>query len=177
MSIRTASPGDASAMCAIYGPIVRTTHISFEIGPPTVEEMRLRIQAKLADLPWLVSVDGVGKVNGYAHASKLRDRAAYQWSAEVTVYVHESARRSGVGRRLYLRLFETLAELGYFQAFAGIALPNAGSVALHEAVGFQPIGIYRKVGFKFGEWVDVGWWQKELAKGVPSQPPKSFKVL
>jgi phosphinothricin acetyltransferase len=173
MSIRSASPDDAGAICAIYGPIVEATWISFEAEPPTVEEMRSRIETKLGHLPWLVSLDGAGKVIGYAHASKLRDRAAYQWSAEVTVYVDESARRTGLGRSLYLALLQSLTELGYFQAFAGIALPNAGSVALHEAVGFQQIGIYRKVGFKFGEWVDVGWWQRELAHGVPSRPPRS----
>jgi len=168
MTIRTATPADAEAITAIYAPIVANTSISFELAPPSVEEMCGRIEKTLHNLPWLVSEDAQGAVNGYVYASKHRERPAYQWSVDVTAYVREDARGLGVGKRLYQALFAELATLGYFQAFAGIALPNDASVALHESVGFEPIGVYRKVGFKLGAWHDVGWWQKELR--VPSDP-------
>ena len=150
------------------------TSISFELAPPSVEEMRARIVKTLRDLPWLVSEDAQGSVNGYVYASKHRERPAYQWSVDVTAYVREDARGLGVGKRLYQALFAELVILGYFQAFAGIELPNDASVALHESVGFEPIGVYRNVGFKLGAWHDVGWWQKELR--VPADPvaPSTF---
>lgn len=165
MTLRSATPDDADAIAAIYGPIVANTTISFELEPPSVEEMRSRIVATLPRLPWLVSVDDAGRVDGYVYASRHRERAAYQWSVDTTAYVREDSRGQGVGRRLYEDLFRRLVEQGYYQAFAGIALPNEASIALHEALGFQPLGVYRKVGFKKGAWRDVGWWQKEL------QPP------
>lgn len=162
MTIRTATPADALDITAIYAPIVAGTSISFELTPPTVDEIRGRIVNTLDDLPWLVSEDAMGSVDGYVYASRHRERPAYQWSVDVTAYVREDARGLGVGKRLYRALFAELVTLGYFQAFAGIALPNNASVALHESVGFQPIGVYRNVGFKLGAWHDVGWWQKEL---------------
>lgn len=168
MTIRTATPADAETITAIYAPIVANTSISFELAPPTVDEMRGRIGNTLTDLPWLVSEDAQGEVNGYVYASKHRERPAYQWSVDVTAYVREDSRGLGVGKRLYRALFAELVTLGYFQAFAGIALPNVASVAFHESVGFEPIGVYRKVGFKLGAWHDVGWWQKELR--FPSDP-------
>ncbi|KQV52998.1 acetyltransferase [Pelomonas sp. Root1217] len=171
MKIRTATPPDAAAVAAIYDPVVQHTAISFETEPPGAVEMRARIGKTLASLPWLVAEDAAGTVCGYAYASKHRERAAYQWSVDTTVYVRDDMHGQGVGRALYGRLLPVLAELGYFQAFAGIALPNAGSVGLHEAVGFEAIGVYRNVGFKNGEWRDVGWWQKSLQPlGVPATP-------
>jgi phosphinothricin acetyltransferase len=125
----------------------------------------------LPRLPWLVSLDDAGRVDGYVYASQHRERAAYQWSVDTTAYVREDSRGQGVGRRLYEELFRRLVEQGYYQAFAGIALPNEASIGLHEALGFQPLGVYRKVGFKKGAWRDVGWWQKEL------QPPGAELVL
>lgn len=172
MNIRTATPGDAAAVAAIYDPVVRDSTISFETDPPGEAEMRSRIEKTLAILPWLVAEDETGTVCGYAYGSKHRERAAYQWSLDVTVYVREDKRGQGVGRALYGHLLPLLAELGYCQAFAGVALPNAGSVGLHEAVGFEPIGVYRNVGFKHGAWRDVGWWQKSLREtdGAPRAP-------
>jgi L-amino acid N-acyltransferase YncA len=175
MTIRIATPVDAEAITAIYAPIVANTSISFELAPPTVDEMGARIVTTLHDLPWLVSEDAQGTVNGYVYASKHRERPAYQWSVDVTAYVREDARGQGVGKRLYQALFAELITLGYFQAFAGIALPNDASVALHESVGFQPIGIYRKVGFKLGAWHDVGWWQKELRSPTEPTCPTAFR--
>ena len=173
MSLRSATPDDAEAIAGIYGPIVATTPISFELEVPSVEEMRSRIVATLPRRPWLVSLDDAGRVNGYVYASPHRERAAYQWSVDTTAYVREDSRGQGVGRRLYEELFRQLVEQGYYQAFAGIALPNEASVGLHEALGFQPLGVYRKVGFKQGAWRDVGWWQKELQPtGAEPGPPR-----
>lgn len=174
MTLRSATPDDADAIAAIYGPIVANTTISFELEAPTVEEMRSRIVATLPRLPWLVSLDDAGRVDGYVYASQHRERAAYQWSVDTTAYVREDSRGQGVGRRLYEELFRRLVEQGYYQAFAGIALPNEASIGLHEALGFQPLGVYRKVGFKKGAWRDVGWWQKELqATGCEPEAPRA----
>lgn len=174
MKIRTATPDDAAAVAAIYAPVVQHTAISFETDPPDAAEMRSRIDKTLTTLPWLVAEDEQGAVCGYAYASKHRERAAYQWSVDTTVYVREDQRGRGVGRALYGQLLPLLTDLGYCQAFAGIALPNAGSVGLHEAVGFQALGVYRDVGFKHGQWRDVGWWQKTLATPAQPEPPRPF---
>ena len=156
--IRLATLSDAEAIAAIYRPVVETTTISFETVAPDRDEMAKRLADTLVSHPWLVcEVDG--RVAGYAYATKHRVRAAYQWSVDTSVYVDAACRRSGVGRGLYQSLFAILAAQGFVNAFAGIALPNAASVALHEAVGFEPLGVYRRVGFKLGAWHDVGWWQ------------------
>jgi phosphinothricin acetyltransferase len=177
MKLRIASADDAASIAAIYAPIVRHTTISFELEPPTVEEMRGRITATLQRLPWLVSLDDAGQVDGYVYASKHRERPAYQWSVDTTAYVREDSRGHGVGKRLYGALFDELRRLGYFQAFAGIALPNEASVALHESVGFQPIGVYRNVGYKLGAWRDVGWWQKSLQPPSAPLEPRPYGAL
>jgi len=168
MKIRSAAPDDAEAIAAIYAPIVLDTAISFEWVPPSVDEFRARVIKTLAKYPWLVAVDDQGAVAGFVYASSHRDPPSYQWSVNTSVFIREDVRGHGVGKRLYISLLDQLAERGYFQAFAGIALPNAASVGLHEAVGFKPIGIYRNVGFKFGAWRDVGWWQRELRE--PTEP-------
>ena len=169
MKVRTATAADAQAIAHIYAPVVATTVISFELEPPTVDEMRARILSTLERLPWLVAVDADDTVKGYVYASRHRERAAYQWSVDVTAYVSADARRTGLGRTMYRALFDELTALGYHQAFAGIALPNAASVGLHESLGFVPLGVYRNVGFKLGAWHDVGWWQKSLA--TPTEFP------
>jgi L-amino acid N-acyltransferase YncA len=117
-----------------------------------------------------VSVNEAGEISGYAYASQHRARAAYQWSVDTTAYVRADAQRQGLGKALYAALFSELQRLGYCQAFAGIALPNPASIALHRSVGFESIGIYRQVGFKLGSWHDVGWWQKSLQS--PDKPPE-----
>jgi len=174
MTIRVATAADAAAVTAIYAPIVADTCISFELVPPSIDEMRARIEATLPALPWLVSEDAGGALDGYVHAGRHRERPAYRWSVDVTAYVRADARGTGVGRRLYTALFAELVRLGYCQAFAGIALPNAASVGLHEAMGFAPIGVYRQVGFKQGAWRDVGWWQKPLQAPADPAPPIAF---
>ena len=169
-SIRLATADDAEPVQGIYAPIVRDTVISFEVDPPSVAEMRQRILDTLAHWPWLVC-EHDGDVIGYAYAGKYRVRAAYQWSVDVSVYIHERARRRGVGRALYSALLRILALQGFYNAQAGITLPNAASVRLHEAMGFQPIGVYRKIGYKLGAWHDVGWWQLVLRPHAPSPVP------
>jgi len=176
-TIRVAQPSDAEAMAAIYAPIVRDTTISFEVEPPTAAEMARRIGATLATHPWLVA-ERDGLVIGYAYAGRHRDRAAYRWSVDVSAYIDECARRSGAGRALYEKLIAILKRQGFHAAFAGIALPNEPSVGLHEAAGFRPVGIYKEVGFKHGQWRDVGWWRLELSR-APHEPiePIAFADL
>jgi phosphinothricin acetyltransferase len=169
--IRIATPEDADAIAAIYGPFVAATPISFEIDPPSAEQMRGRIASTLKTLPWLVSLDAGGRANGYAYAGPHADRAAYRWSVNVSVYVRGDSHRRGIGRRLYEALFGSLVQLGYCEAFAGITLPNVPSVSLHQSMGFRAIGVFEQVGFKFGAWRDVGWWQKRLRVTDNPEPP------
>lgn len=168
MSIRVATPDDAAAVAAIYAPFVQHTFVSFETVAPDASTMTERIASTLKTFPWLVSVDGHGQVDGYAYASRHREREAYKWSVDTTVYVREDRRRQGVGSALYGALLPELRDLGYASAFAGITLPNESSVALHEAVGFTPVGVFRRAGHKLGAWRDVGWWQ--LALHTEDQP-------
>jgi phosphinothricin acetyltransferase len=169
---RVATLDDAHAIAAIYAPYVRDTAITFEIDPPPdADEIASRLRRIGATYPWLVAtLDGA--VLGYAYACENRSRAAYRWSVDVAVYLHESAHRRGIGRGLYERLFALLRAQGFVNAFAGITLPNAASVGLHEAFGFRLIGVHRQVGWKLGAWRDVGWWQLAFATpaGAPAEP-------
>jgi phosphinothricin acetyltransferase len=176
-TIRPATPQDAAGILAIYTPIVRGTAISFEVEPPTVPEMQQRIAQTLLKFPWLLC-ERQGDIFGYVYASQHRARAAYQWSVDVSVYIHADWHRSGIGRGLYTALFSLLHRQGFYNLYAGITLPNDGSVGLHEALGFQPVGVYRSVGFKFGVWHDVGWWQLALRAGSHTpDPPTSFDTV
>lgn len=161
MLIRPARIEDAEAIQAIYAPIVATTTISFEEVPPDTAEIAHRIETVSKVYPYLVA-ERDGRLLGYAYASQHRTRAAYRTSVDVAIYADANARRTGVGRALYGELLPQAAKAGFHAAFAGIALPNPASVALHEALGFTPVGVYREVGQKFGQWLDVGWWQKIL---------------
>jgi L-amino acid N-acyltransferase YncA len=172
--IRLATVADAAAIAAIYRPYVETTAISFETEPPDDREMAERISGTLETHPWLVCLRGP-EVAGFAYASRHRARAAYQWSVDVSAYVDGRFHRRGIGRALYSSLFAILAAQGFTNAFAGIALPNAASVGLHEALGFRQIGVYRNVGYKLGAWRDVGWWQLTL-RDYSAQPPPLRKV-
>lgn len=161
MLVRDACPDDAAAVAAIYRPIVERTTISFELEAPDEVEIRWRIVEIARRYPWLVAIDAGGRIVGYAYASPHRERAAYASSVDVSAYVDESARRNGTGRALYAELFARLTQAGTFhRAFAGIALPNEASIIFHRSVGFEPVGIYREVGHKFGRWIDVSWWQR-----------------
>lgn len=171
VEIRPADDRDAAAIAAIYAPFVESSATSFETDAPSAEEIRRRVRETTVGYPWLVCVCE-GQVAGYAYATKHRVRTAYQWSVEPSVYVHESFRRFRVGRGLYTSLFAILAAQGFVNAYAGITLPNAGSVALHESMGFLPVGIYRSIGFKAGAWHDVGWWHLLLRSHPhPPEPP------
>ena len=175
--IRLAGVHDAQAIAEIYRPFVERTAISFETEPPSRQEMERRISETMTNHPWLVCEVG-GQVAGYAYATRHRVRSAYQWSVDTSVYVDEKHRRAGIARGLYASLFPILAAQGFCNAFAGIALPNPGSVGLHEAVGFRPIGVYERVGYKLGAWRDVGWWQRPLTElGTPPAQPLNMKAV
>jgi phosphinothricin acetyltransferase len=164
--VRVATPADASDIQAIYAPMVLDTVISFELTPPTVDEMAARIAATLPTYPYLVA-EVEGNVVGYAYASQHRAREAYRWSVDVTVYVDPSVHRKGVGRALYQQLLPVLEKQGFHAAYAGIALPNPGSIGIHETLGFTHIGTYPEVGFKQGQWHSVGYWRKPLCAVTP----------
>ena len=168
--LRLATPDDAAAIAAIYAPVLRDTAITFEVEPVGAAQMRRRVATTLRRHPWLVA-DIDGEVAGYAYAAQHRTRAAYDWSADVSVYLAPHARRRGLGRALYIALLDLLAAQGYANAMAGIALPNDASVRLHESLGFTAVGVYRSVGWKLGSWHDVGWWQLRLTRSdAPPQP-------
>jgi L-amino acid N-acyltransferase YncA len=161
---------DAAACAAIYAPAVRDGVASLEERVPEPRDIADRIRAITRNWPWLVAeLDGA--VAGYAYGSQHRERASYRWSVDVTVYVESTRHRRGVGRALYEPLLGLLERQGYHQACAGITVPNAASVGLHEALGFVPVGIYRDIAFKHGSWRSVGWWQKTLRDARPGERP------
>ena len=168
VSIRSATRSDASAIAAIYGAHVRDGYATFEVDPPDADDFAHRIESR-PRLPWLVAEQG-NSVIGFAYASRFKERAAYRWTAEVTVYLAPAARGQGIGRALYGLLLPAVAALGYVTACAGIAWPNEASVGLHEAFGFVPVGVYRDVGFKLGQWRDVRWYQRRLIDPPPADP-------
>jgi phosphinothricin acetyltransferase len=172
--IRSADPdADAAACAAIYAPFVSDSVISFEDEPPDEPEMRARIETLSARYPWLVA-ESRGRVQGYAYASPHRARSAYRWAADVAVYVAPEVQGQGVGRSLYEALFELLGAQGVRMACAGITLPNEASVALHVKVGFQLVGIYRRIGWKLGAWHDVAWYQRPL-EAPAGDPPDELR--
>ena len=174
-SVRAASERDAAACAAIYAPYVTDTPITFETDPPSPAQMANRIAAASRDHAWLVLEDG-GRVVGYAYGGSFHSRPAYRWACEVSVYIELGRRRTGGGRALYEELFARLARRGFRVAVAGMTLPNDASVALHETMGFEPVGTYRRIGFKLGAWHDVAWMQRILgdpdagADSHPSEP-------
>lgn len=175
--IRLVDVTDAAAIRAIYAPFITDNSTSFEAVVPDLAEMERRVQAGGDLYPWLV-FERDGTVVGYAYASQHRARKAYQWSTEVSVYIHPSAHRSGVGRALYTALFDLLRKQQYVNAFAGVTLPNTSSVGLHESMGFVPVGVFKQIGFKFGQWHDVGWWHLRLREDPhPQSDPLPFTGL
>ncbi len=160
-TVRLAHARDAGVVAAISRPFVERTAISFEAVPPDRGEMAARMANTTPRYPWLVCLIE-GHIAGYAYASQHRTRSAYRWSVDTSVYVDAAHWRCGIGRGLYVSLLAILTAQGFFNAYAGITLPNPGSVALHEAVGFSAVGVYERVGYKAGAWHDVGWWQLRL---------------
>jgi phosphinothricin acetyltransferase len=170
-TVRDATALDAEACAEIYAPYVSDTAITFESDPPSPAEMAERITTTVHTHAWVVLEDG-GRVVGYAYGGPFKSRAAYQWSCEVSVYLERGRRRTGGGRALYTALFARLATRGYRTAVAGMTLPNDASVGLHRAMGFEPVGTYRRIGWKHGAWHDVAWTQRPLATsdGPPVEP-------
>jgi L-amino acid N-acyltransferase YncA len=160
-TFRLATEQDAPAVAAIYAPFCNDNVVSFETTAPAPDEMAGRIRAITAYLPWIV-VEDEGAVGGYAYAARHHERAAYGWAVNTAVYLGAGHRGRGAGRAIYAVLFDLLRLQGYFKACAGITLPNPASVALHEAMGFTPVGVYRGIGYKKGAWRDVIWYQLEL---------------
>lgn len=170
VTVRAATPADVGPIQRVYAPVVQHTTASFEESTPDSDEIARRMLLR-PRLPWLVA-EMSGRVAGYAYASTHRERPAYRWSADCAVYVDAAFRSQGVGRLLYERLATEVGDLGYVSLFAGIALPNPVSVKLHAALGFEAVGVFRHVGYKHGEWHDVGWWQRSLKKAslCPTEP-------
>jgi phosphinothricin acetyltransferase len=164
--IREASVRDAEACAAIYAPYVTGTAVTFEVDPPSPGEMAERIAAALRTHAWMVLEDA-GRVVGYAYGGPFKARMAYRWSCEVSVYLESGRRRTGAGRALYGALLARLAERGFRTAVAGMTLPNDASVGLHRAMGFEPVGTYRHIGWKHGRWHDVAWTQRAIGGDEP----------
>jgi phosphinothricin acetyltransferase len=156
---------DAAACAEIYAPYVTGTAITFEHEPPSSQEMAERIAAAARTHAWLVLEAG-GRVTGYAYGGVFNPRPAYRWSCEVSIYLELGRRRTGAGRMLYEDLLGRLAARGYRTAAAGMTLPNEASTGLHAALGFQPVGVFSRIGFKHGRWHDVAWMQRELDDGT-----------
>lgn len=169
MKIRAASPDDAAVQSQIYAPYVTASAISFEAVPPAPDEMQARLEAGADLYPWIVACDEDGAVAGYAYASPFRARAAYLYSVETSIYVGDQAQGRGAGTLLYRRLLAILTAQGFTQAIAAVTLPNEASARFHEKLGFERAGTYRQVGYKLGQWHDVGLWQRALA--MPADPP------
>jgi L-amino acid N-acyltransferase YncA len=172
-AIRLAMPADGARLAQIYSPAVVGSGISFELEPPDGAEMARRVSYVTARTPWLVC-EHRGVVAGYAYASPHRDRAAYQWSVEVSAYVGAEHHRAGVARALYTSLLAALAVQGFHNAYAGVALPNDASLAFHLAMGFTPVGTYRQVGYKLGRWRDVSWFERTIGPHVVDPSPPRF---
>jgi phosphinothricin acetyltransferase len=170
-NVRLAHPDDAPAVAAIYAPSVTSTATSFELIVPSAGEIAERIAKVSRHAPWLVLTRD-GDIAGFAYATPHRERAAYQWSVDTSVYVRADQHRTGIGRMLYRVLLTLLRVQGFYAAHAGITLPNPGSVGLHEAMGFSRIAVEPSVGYKLGAWHDVGWWQLALRDrtGEPAPP-------
>jgi phosphinothricin acetyltransferase len=169
--VRLADPErDAAAVAAIYRPAVEASIASFEEVAPDSDEVARRMRAVLGRAPWLVAeLDGA--VVGYAYGAIHRERAGYRWSVDISVYVADGHHGQGIGRTLYDELVPMLRRQGFVNAYAGIALPNPASVALHEGIGMRRIGVYERVGFKFDAWHDVAWYGLRLAEPV-GRPPE-----
>ncbi len=169
--IRQATREDASAVLSIYAPFCLDSAITFEAVPPTESEIASRIEHYNSTHLFLIDQDGE-QIRGYAYAGPHRDRPAYRWSCDVSVYIRRGEENKGLGTQLYTCLLNDLRDRGFYNAYAGITLPNAASVKLHEKMGFQHVGTYERVGYKLGQWRDVGWWHLVLKEhdSLPSEP-------
>ena len=178
IDIRAATPDDAPAIAAIYAPYVLSGTVSFETEAPDTKLICSRMAASDGLYPWMVVTNGDpdgGGVIGYAYASKFRERPAYRYVVETSIYMAGPAQGQGAGRLLYGALMDTLRAQNFTQAIAVLSMPNDYLIRLHESVGFQRAGQYREIGYKQGRWVDVGFFQRELNTScVPPVEPKRF---
>ena len=174
LSIRRAEADDAAAIAALYAPFVATSQATFEEVPPDADEVARRMSGGGIAYPWLVAEED-GRLLGYASSGCFRQRSAYRWAVETGVYVTEDAQRRGVARALMAGLIDALVEAGFVTAIASISLPNAASAGLHEALGYTLAGRIKAPGYKLGEWVDIGYWQRDLAERIvpPREPGAS----
>jgi L-amino acid N-acyltransferase YncA len=171
--IRLADEKDAEGILDIYAPYIKSTSFTFETEVPTVKAFAERISTYLIDWPWLVcEVDGI--IAGYAYATRYRERTAYHWCTESSVYIHDDYQRAGIAQALYYVLFEILKKQGFRNVYAVINLPNDKSVAFHESCGFKYFATYEQVGYKLGKWKNVGWWRLILNEfdDEPAAPVK-----
>ena len=172
--IRMAEKSDVARMLAIYAPYVRDTAISLEYDPPTLSEFEARYDRIASRYPWIVWEEG-GRVMGYAYADVALSRAAYQWDADLSIYLAPETRGKGVGHILYDWMEQKLRELGYVNLYALVTSDNAMSCRFHERRGYALLGVLRKSGFKFGRWHDVSWYGLRLTGDeVPVEPPRSI---
>ena len=176
-TIRLANENDAGGILAIYAPYIENTSYTFEIEVPSIEAFAERINNYLINWPWLV-YEVKGMIAGYAYATRYRERAAYQWSVEASVYIHNDFQRTGIARALYTALFEILKREGFRNVYAVINFPNDKSVKFHESCGFKYFATYEKVGYKSGKWKDVGWWRLSI-NDYADEPvaPVKFSLL
>lgn len=170
MIIRPVIKDDVSGILAIYNPFILSSPVTYEEVPLTNEQMWERIQKYTKQFPWLVAINEDKDVIGYAYASQHRERAAYRWCTDVSVYVKEGDRGKKLGEKLYTELFSILRKQNYHIAYAIISLPNEASVGLHEKMGFTYVGTFHEAGHKLGKWHDVGWW--ELRLNSSEHPPE-----
>ncbi len=176
-NLRLAQPADAKAILSIYAPYIENTSFTFETEVPSTEAFAERISTYLENYPWIVCEIN-GQIAGYAYAARHRERAAYQWSVESSVYIHDDFQRAGVARALYQSLFELLTYQGFRNVYAVINLPNDKSVAFHEKLGFTYFATYEQVGYKLGKWKNVGWWRLILNEfGDEPAAPVKFREL
>jgi L-amino acid N-acyltransferase YncA len=158
MNIRNVNPNDAAQVAEIYNYYIKNTHQTFETEPLSAEEMQARIAEISENYPYVVAEED-GEIYGYANATQFKTRQAYEFSAEVSIYVRSGDKQKGIGTLLYDRLFEELRQTDIHAIIAGISLPNDGSVRFHEKLGFEKVAHFKQVGYKLGRWVDVGYWE------------------
>ncbi len=177
IALRTATPADAASLLHIYAPYVLETAVSFEYALPTIADMAARVEKYSAKFPWLICFVN-GRPLGYAYATPHRDREAYQWTAECSIYLDDAYKGLGIGMGLYEVLFQILRMQGIRNVYAGITLPNHASVRLHEKCGFRNFATFENIGYKLGRWHNVGWWQLTLGNHEHEPPPPvAFPLL
>jgi phosphinothricin acetyltransferase len=175
--IRVATANDSESILKIYAPYIESTSYTFETEVPSIDSFKTRISTYLENWPWLVcEIDGV--IAGYAYGTRHRERVAYQWSLESSVYTHDEYQGRGVGRALYTALINILRLQGFRNLYAVINLPNDKSVSFHEKLGFEYFATYKNVGYKLGRWKNVGWWQLQLNEySMEPEPPAKFSEI